>query len=258
MKKKIVKEEISNNEKMLLKKESIKIQDKIFYEEVYQMIIDFGFIKPLFDTFLDEHFSEFFRLFDKENDFRIFKPFQSDLPLREKYIKKGYIQDKENEELTELWGYEEGNPFLLWYQRKLFFIQLSNLNSLKYYEKFEPKPEDNNVGEFCKAICLKSFSLVMKSDYNILEILSLKYKHLNREKSLLHSLLDKINSGDKRKPRKNLNDYIEEFFKTNKEYDKQKSNVALAKEIRIWILDKYPEKDFSIQTIRPRLSHLRP
>jgi len=84
--------------------------------------------------------------------------------------------------------------------------------------------------------------------------LNKKINHISREKALLHNELDKENSDDKRKPKLKCEDYIQEALQTG---DKNLKREDLAKQIKKRIQEKYPDKRFSITTIRPKLSYIK-
>lgn len=78
-------------------------------------------------------------------------------------------------------------------------------------------------------------------------------KRLEREKSLLHDVIEKENLPDKRIPKRKCEDYIAEFLKEGN-HKGDSTKVGLAREIQKWINNKY-NINFSTTTIRPKLSY---
>jgi len=189
------------------------------------------------------------------------------LPIRdlidkklEPFFKKLVKLSKHGEELKKL----KKSFYNILYQRIMHDSYL--MNNIEIINKSQ-KELDNGDKDIYKNLIIKAGLNNFKPIIDdILEIPDLvlsafditserfkkQIKHLQREKSLLHQKLDKDNSEDRRKPEKQCEDYIKEFlkFKHNKKLNKSE----LAEEIQKWIKKKYPGINYSVSTIRPKLS----
>ncbi|MCB0747211.1 MAG: hypothetical protein KDC90_07065 [Ignavibacteriae bacterium] len=78
--------------------------------------------------------------------------------------------------------------------------------------------------------------------------------YFNRKIDLDNKLTDYVPKKKYKKPKKNIDDYIHEYFE-NEDYDKKLTKIQQAEMIRRWIRKKY-NVNYQTSSIRPRLSYL--